>query len=136
MPARLPAGARDRRFAGSLGRRGFLKASVCGSSEAPIRDDRSPRLRRCRLDPAIEFWEPPERPQEHRPASRFCAIEIGTDGQSIVVPWLGSHPEVETYSWAEIIETPTAAPPLAHGRTWATKAGLPRSASSTASPPA
>ena len=66
------------------------------------------------LDPAIEFWEPPEgaagapppAPTQGQPL--LWPIEIGPDGQSIVVPWLGSHPEVETYPWVEIIETPTA----------------------------
>ena len=66
------------------------------------------------LDPAIEFWQPsegaagapPPAPTQGQPL--LWPIEIATDGQSIIVPWLGSHPEVETYPWARIIETPAA----------------------------
>src|ERR1700733_13485829 len=64
--------------------------------------------------PRSEFWEPPEgaagapppAPTQGQPL--LWPIEIGPDGQSIGVPWLGSHPEVETHPWVEIIETPTA----------------------------
>jgi hypothetical protein len=34
--------------------------------------------------------------------SRAC------NGQSIVIPWLGSHTQVETFPRAKLIETPTA----------------------------
>jgi hypothetical protein len=87
------------------------------------------------LDPTIEFWEPaegaagapPTGPTQGQPL--LWPIEIGADDLSIVVPWLGSHPEVETYPRAKIIETATAVGAVAVRkdmgyRGWVTAVGI------------
>jgi hypothetical protein len=66
------------------------------------------------LDPAIECWRPPETDADPPPPGPtqvqplLWPIELGSDGRSIVIPWLGSHPVVESYPRAKIIETSTA----------------------------
>jgi hypothetical protein len=66
------------------------------------------------LDPAVEHWRPPKdaagapppAPTQGQPL--VGPVELYPDGQSLVIPWLGSAPQVETFSRAELIETPTA----------------------------
>jgi hypothetical protein len=66
------------------------------------------------LDPTREYWQPPDEAGGAPPPSPtqgqplLCPVELGEDGQSLVIPWLGSHPEIETFPRAKLIETSTA----------------------------
>lgn len=66
------------------------------------------------LSPTIEYWKPPEgaagapppAPELGQPL--WGPVELDADGQSMVIPWLGSHPEIETFPHVKLIETSTA----------------------------
>jgi hypothetical protein len=66
------------------------------------------------LDPLIEHWHPsqdaagapPLAPTQGQPL--LWPVELRADGRSLVIPWLGSHPQVETVPAAKLIETPAA----------------------------
>jgi len=87
------------------------------------------------LDPSIDYWVPPEvaggaappAPTGRQPM--LWPIETGVDWQSLVIPWLGSSPEVETFPSVTLVETSTAVSAVAIRkdmgfRGWATSAGV------------
>jgi hypothetical protein len=67
------------------------------------------------LDPGVVRWRPadnaagPPPPLAVPGALRMpWPLELDPDRRSILIPWLGSHPIVETFPRAELVETPTA----------------------------
>lgn len=66
------------------------------------------------LAPTVKYWAPPGGAAGAPPPAPTLAqplmwpIELDADGQSIVVPWLGSHPEIETFPRVKLIETSAA----------------------------
>jgi hypothetical protein len=66
------------------------------------------------LDPVIADWQPP--PGAGGPAPTIQApgqdpgsqVQVGSDGRSVVVDWLGAVPAFERYPTAEVVETDQA----------------------------
>jgi hypothetical protein len=87
------------------------------------------------LDPAVDYWEPPEGaggaapPAPTQVQPMLWPVETGADWQSLVIPWLGSSPQVETFPSVKLVETSTAVSAVAIRkdmgfRGWATSVGI------------
>jgi hypothetical protein len=140
---RRPVLGRSRGLAGSP-----LKITHAGAGEQEFVTDRGPLMLPAWwiqgpatvgpiwvLDPAVKRWQPdqsdaapsPPAPTQGQPL--LWPIELQADGQSIVVPWLGSPAHVETFPRAKLIQTPTAVSAVAVRRDmgfsgWSTAVGI------------